>query len=310
MLSVSQVVKQYSTVRAVDGVSFTVQAGEVLGLLGPNGAGKTTTIRMILNIIPPDSGVITFDGKPFGADIRNIVGYLPEERGLYRKSTVLNTILYFASLKGVQVAAAKRKAYDLLTRFDLASYYNRKVEELSKGNQQKIQFIIAILHDPALLILDEPFAGLDPINQILLNDIIMELKKAGRAIIFSTHQMEQAEKLCDSICLINRGAIVASGALSTLKQRYGRQSLRLEYEGDGAFLRSLEGVENAQIYENYAELTLSPGVPPSRLFRVIGRSDNGIEISKFESTYPSLNAIFLDLVGHSTPAAQERSGVQ
>ncbi len=308
MLLVSDVAKQYATVRAVDGVSFGVNAGEVLGLLGPNGAGKTTTIRIILNIIRPDAGTITFDGRPFGDDVRNTIGYLPEERGLYRKSTVLNTILYFASLKGIPVAAAKRKAYDLLTRFDLVSHYNRRIEELSKGNQQKIQFIIAILHDPSLLILDEPFAGLDPINQILLSDIIMELRKAGRAIIFSTHQMDQAEKLCDSICLINHGAIVAKGGLSELKQRYGRQSLRLEFEGDGAFLRTLDGVQHAYVYENYAELVLSPGSSPPELFRTIGRSGNELAVTKFESTYPSLNAIFLDLVGHTAVSGKGPNG--
>ncbi len=300
MLTVSHVSKQYATVRAVDDVSLRVSNGEVLGLLGPNGAGKTTTIRMILNIIRPDGGSITFDGKPFDESVQNSVGYLPEERGLYRKSTVLNTILYFATLKGIPFAEGRRRAYTLLNRFGLSSSHNRKVEELSKGNQQKIQFIIAILHDPALLILDEPFSGLDPINQILLNEVIMEQKRAGKTIIFSTHQMDQAEKLCDTICLINKGTVVASGVLTDVKQRYGKQAVRVEFDGDGAFLASLPGVDRAYLYEHYAELTLTPDVAHGDVFREIARRSDHVDVRRFEITYPSLNAIFLDLVGHES----------
>jgi ABC-2 type transport system ATP-binding protein len=297
MVRVSEIRKQYSTLLAVDGVSLEARRGEILGLLGPNGAGKSTTIRMILNIISPDGGTVEFDGKPFSTAIQNAIGYLPEERGLYRKSTLINTILYFASLRGLPVATAKQRAYELLRRFDLLNYHNRKVEELSKGNQQKVQFIIAILHDPALVILDEPYSGLDPINQILLTDILMELKKKGTAIIFSTHVMDQAEKLCDAICLINKGKVVVQGPLGEVKSRFGTQSLRIEYEGDGSFLDLLPDVRNVVRYENYSELTVADGVTPSRVLRSIVQHPAGLEIRKFEVAQPSLNAIFLELVG-------------
>ncbi len=294
MLTVSHVRKQYSTVLAVDGVSLAIRRGQILGLLGPNGAGKTTTIRMILNVIRPDTGSITFDGKPFDEGVRDRIGYLPEERGLYRKSTLLNTILYFASLKSVEKSEAKRRAYDWLKRFDLLNYFNQSVEALSKGNQQKVQFIISILHEPQLVILDEPFSGLDPVNQILLKDILMELKQQGKAIIFSTHQMDQAEKLCDTLCLINKGKVVLEGEVGAAKERYGKNTVHLEFDGDGAFLRNLPAVKTAYLYENFAELILADHASASEVLRDITQK---VDVKKFEMTQPSLNAIFLELVG-------------
>ncbi|MBI1805336.1 MAG: ATP-binding cassette domain-containing protein [Ignavibacteriae bacterium] len=298
MLNVSHVRKQYSTVLAVDDVSLTVQRGQILGLLGPNGAGKTTTIRMILNIIRPDAGMITFDGKLFDETIRNNWGYLPEERGLYRKSTLLNTILYFASLKGMEKNEAKRRAYDWLKRFDLLNCFNQPVEALSKGNQQKVQFIISILHQPHLVILDEPFSGLDPLNQILLKDILMELKHQERAIIFSTHQMDQAEKLCDILCLISKGRVVLDGEVAAVKNRYGNNTVHLEYDGDGSFLKMLASIKTAHIYENFAELILEDHSSPSDVLREIAQK---VDVKKFEMSQPSLNAIFLALVGNPGP---------
>lgn len=298
MLNVSHLRKEFSTVVAVDDVSLQVKRGEVLGLLGPNGAGKTTTIRTILNIIQPDAGSITFDGKLFEGSIRNAIGYLPEERGLYRKNKLLNTILYFASLRGVEIAEAKRRAYEWLKRFDLLNYYERKVEELSKGNQQKVQFIISILHDPQLVILDEPFTGLDPINQILLKDILLELKQRGRAIIFSTHQMDQAERLCDNICLINKGRVVLEGSLVDVKNRYGKNTIHIEYEGDGTSLSSIPSVKAAHVYENFAELVLDGDCQPHEVLRDIASK---LAIRKFETSQPSLNTIFLELVGGVRP---------
>jgi ABC-2 type transport system ATP-binding protein len=294
MLAVSHLRKEYSTVRAVDDVSLGVRRGEILGLLGPNGAGKTTTVRAILNMIKPDSGTVTFDGKPFDETVQNSIGYLPEERGLYRKNKLLPMIQYFASLKGVRPQEAKRRAYSWLKRFDLLNYYQQKVEALSKGNQQKVQFIISVLHDPTLVILDEPFSGLDPINQNLLKDIFMELKQAGKAVIFSTHQMEQAEKLCDRICLINRGRVVLEGAMAEVKGRYGKNAVHLEFDGDGTFLQSHPGIEAAHLFENYAELTLRDSVSAPALLRDIAAR---LEIRKFETTQPSLTAIFLSAVG-------------
>ncbi|HTK80969.1 MAG TPA: ATP-binding cassette domain-containing protein [Bacteroidota bacterium] len=294
MLKVSNIRKQYSSVLAADNVSLEARRGAILGLIGPNGAGKTTTIRMILNIIQPDSGSITYDDKPFNQGVRDIIGYLPEERGLYRKNKLLNAIMYFASLRGVPADEAKRRAYDWLKRFDLLNYYDRKIEELSKGNQQKVGFIISVLHDPQLVILDEPFSGLDPINQINLKDILLELKKLGKAIIFSTHQMDHAEKLCDDICLINSGKVILEGSLPDIKSRYGKNTIQLIYDGDGAFMHSLAGVKTAHVYENFAELVLSTSNHHNELLIELAKN---INVRKFERVEPSLNAIFLELVG-------------
>lgn len=294
MLTVSHIHKRYSTVVAVDDVSFEARRGEILGLLGPNGAGKTTSIRMVLNIIRPDKGTITYDGSPFTDETRNIIGYLPEERGLYRKNKLLNTIGYFASLRGIAAKEARKRAAYWLKRFDLATYGDRKAEELSKGNQQKVQFIISILHEPALVILDEPFSGLDPINQILLKDILLELKSKGVAVIFSTHQMEHAERLCDSITLINRGKVVLQGALKEVKNRFGRNNIHVEFDGDGSFLATHPSIQTIHRYENFAELELTDGTRPQEILRELSAR---LDIRKFEMVQPSLNAIFLELVG-------------
>jgi ABC-2 type transport system ATP-binding protein len=294
MLSVQHLRKTFSTVVAVDDVSFDVQRGEIFGLLGPNGAGKTTTIRAILNILLPDSGIITFDGQPFSAQTRNLVGYLPEERGLYRKSRLLDTILYFSDLRGMPRHDAKRKAMLWLERFGLADRANRKVEELSKGNQQKVQFITSVLHNPPLLIMDEPFTGLDPVNQLLFQDVFQELRQQGKAIIFSTHQMDQAERLSDSLCLINRGRVVLGGSVREVKQRYGSNTLHVEFEGDGEFLRSVPGVRRAMVYANAAEIDLAPDVKVSS---VIHDMNGRLELRKLELREPSLQSIFLQVVG-------------
>ena len=302
MLSASHLRKQFAHVLAVDDVSLSTSPGKILGVLGPNGAGKTTTIRMLLNIYQPDSGTVAFDGKPFDEAVRNRIGYLPEERGLYRKSKLLHTILYFAKLKGIPAPEAKKRAYVWLERFNLLSYYERKVEELSKGNQQKVQFIISILHDPEYVILDEPFSGLDPLNQILLKDILLELKHQGKSIIFSTHQMDQAERLCDAICLINAGRVVLEGEVQEVRRRYGKNAAVLEYEGDGSFLERLPAVKSAHVYENYAEVLLRDGHSPNELLPELAQR---LVIRKFEIVQPSLNAIFLEIVGGKNPAQKE-----
>jgi len=294
MLKVTNLRKEYDTVVAVDGVSLEVRRGELFGLLGPNGAGKTTIIRTILNIIQPDSGEITFNGKSFVKEMWNDIGYLPEERGLYRKSKIVNTILYFASLKGISVKEAKPLVYYWLERFGLKSEGHRKIEELSKGNQQKVQLIISILHRPQLLILDEPFTGLDPVNQILLKDVLLELRQKDVAIIFSTHQMEQVEKMCDTICLINKGKQVLSGELHEIKKRYGTNSIHLEYEGDGEFLKGFDFIRRADVYQNYAELELSDISKSSEL--LLGLQGK-LTLRKFEIVEPSLNSIFINAVG-------------
>ncbi len=294
MLRVTNLRKEFENVIAVDDVSLEVQRGELFGLLGPNGAGKTTTIRTVLNIIQPDSGEITFDGRAFHPEMWNIIGYLPEERGLYRKSKILNTILYFAGLKGIPPNEAKPLAREWLERFEMKDVGHRRVEELSKGNQQKIQLICALVHHPQLLILDEPFSGLDPVNQILLKDILLELRRQNVAIIFSTHQMEQVEKLCDNICLIDKGREVLGGSLMEIKKTYGTNSVHLEFEGDGTFLKDIPLVKRADVYQNYAELELNDIQQSHELLSTI----NGkLALRKFEIVEPSLNSIFINVVG-------------
>lgn len=294
--------KEFATVVAVDGVSFEIQAGEIFGLLGPNGAGKTTTIRIILNILEPDAGTVTFDGRPFSPEMRDRIGYLPEERGLYRKSRLLDTILYFAELRGMKRAIARSEALRWLERAGLSAYRDRKVEELSKGNQQKVQFIVSIIHNPALVVLDEPFSGLDPVNQILLMDIFQEMKQAGKAIVFSTHQMDQAEKLSDALCLINHGKVVLGGTVRDVKKRYGSNSVHVEFDGDGGFMKSLPGVRRAILYENAAELDLAPD---ARTQDLLGAMNTRVELRKFELLEPSLQSIFIQTVGgaEGVPAA-------
>ncbi|MDI6803165.1 MAG: ATP-binding cassette domain-containing protein [Bacteroidota bacterium] len=294
MLTVKNIRKEFSTVVAVDDVSFEVKRGEVFGLLGPNGAGKTTTIRTILNIIQPNRGDILFDGKPFDGAIRNKLGYLPEERGLYKKNKLLNTIIYFATLKGVPQTEARKRAYDWLKRLDLLAYADRKVEELSKGNQQKVQFIIAILHNPELIILDEPFSGLDPVNQIVLKDLFMEMKDKGKAIIFSTHMMEQAEKLSDKICLINHGRVVIEGKLSEVKSRFGKNTVHIEFDGDAEFLKATNGIDKLLLYENSAEFEISDHQVGTNLLAELVQK---LKIRKYEMIEPSLHSIFLSMVG-------------
>ncbi len=294
MLKVRNLRKEFETVVAVDDVSLEVHRGELFGLLGPNGAGKTTTIRTVLNIIQPDSGEITFDGKPFTQEMWNIIGYMPEERGLYRKSRILDTILYFAALKGIAAKEAKPLALQWLDRFELRGMGNRKVEELSKGNQQKVQLICSLIHSPRLLILDEPFSGLDPVNQILLKDILLGERLKGVAIVFSTHQMEQVEKMCDNICLINKGRPVLGGALADIKKQYGTNSVHLEYEGDGSFLKNISYVKRADVYQNYAELELTD-IARSR--ELLAGLDDKLALRKFEIVEPSLNSIFINVVG-------------
>ncbi|HEX9614362.1 MAG TPA: ATP-binding cassette domain-containing protein [Bacteroidota bacterium] len=302
MLKVTNLRKEFDTVVAVDGVSLEVHRGELFGLLGPNGAGKTTTIRTVLNIIKPDRGEISFDGQPFSPATWNIIGYLPEERGLYRKSKIINTILYFAALKGVKSDEAKARAQRWLVRFGLQDRANDKVEELSKGNQQKIQLITSLLHNPQLLILDEPFAGLDPVNQVLLKDVLMELRQQNIAIIFSTHQMEQVEKLCDNICLINKGKPVLEGPLRQIKKNYGTNSVHLEFEGDGGFLRTMPAVKRADVYQNYAEIEL---IDPARSAELLRSLDGKLQLRKFEVVEPSLHSIFINVVGPSAEREPE-----
>ncbi|MBS4028447.1 MAG: ATP-binding cassette domain-containing protein [Ignavibacteriales bacterium] len=297
MISVLNLRKQFSNVTAVDDVSFKAQRGKIFGLLGPNGAGKTTTIRLLLNILSPDDGQITFDGFAFSSALQNKIGYLPEERGLYRKSKLLNTIIYFATLKGLSESEAKKKAKEWLARFELLNYAERRIQELSKGNQQKVQFICSLLHNPEYVILDEPFSGLDPVNQLLMREIFLEQRKAGKVVIFSTHIMEHAEKLCDELILINKGKIVLDGTVSEAKKRFGKNAIYIEFDGDGSFLSSMNNVAKCQLFQNYAELELNNNESPSEFLRTIVAQLN---VTKFETKEPSLYSIFLELVGNDS----------
>jgi ABC-2 type transport system ATP-binding protein len=303
MLDVQAVRKQFDSTVAVDGVSFVVSRGEIFGLLGPNGAGKTTTIRMILNILEADSGTVTYDGKSFSEETRNVVGYLPEERGLYKKSKLIDTILYLAELRGLPRPVARREAMHWLERMGLVGQEQRRTEELSKGNQQKVQFICSVIHDPVLVVLDEPFSGLDPINQILMKDVLQELKQRDKAVIFSTHQMDQAERLSDTICLINRGKVVLGGTVRDVKKRYGKNSLHLEFDGDGAFMAVLPGVQRALLYERSAELELTGG---TQLRDILTLVNHRVDLRKVELLEPSLHSIFINTVGE--PAVTQAVG--
>ncbi|MFA4838254.1 MAG: ATP-binding cassette domain-containing protein [Candidatus Neomarinimicrobiota bacterium] len=239
MLEIRNVTKTFNKTLAVDSLSFEVPQGSVFGLLGPNGAGKTTTIRMIMNIIQPDSGHIFYNGESIQRSRYKRVGYLPEERGLYQKMKLKETIVYLARLKGLSPSDASKRTDHFLDRFELTDYSQRKIEELSKGNQQKVQFIIAVIHDPVLVILDEPFSGLDPVNQLLLKDIITELKQNETTVIFSTHQMEQVERMCNEICLISQGKRILYGDLAQIKKDFGTQSVSLEFTGDAKELEDV-----------------------------------------------------------------------
>ncbi len=293
MLEVKNIRKEFKNLIAVDGVSFTVEPGKIFGLLGPNGAGKTTTIRMILDIIKPTSGGILIEGKAPGKDFHNTTGYLPEERGLYKKSTVIDIIKYFGSLKGMSASAAEKTGLAWLKRLDIADYKKRKVQELSKGNQQKIQFIISVIHDPSVLVLDEPFSGFDPINQELVRDEILRLKGEGKTIILSTHQMDLAEKMCEAIFLINKGREVASGALKEVKRKFGKEFIKIEYEGEADFIRTLPGVKQADLYGNFGEIEMNDGIDPHSILPSIFEK---VSLRGFSIEAPTLNRIFIDTI--------------
>jgi len=294
MLQASHLRKTFTSLVAVDDVSLTARAGKILGLLGPNGAGKTTTIRMILNILRPDRGHVSYEGRPFSKEVTSIIGYLPEERGLYRKSRLQDTVLYFAELRGMTRSAARVAAGRWFRKFGLEGQEGRRMEELSKGNQQKIQFILAVVHDPRLLILDEPFSGLDPVNQELMKEILLDLREEGKALVFSTHQMEQAEEMSEDITLIDRGTVVLAGGLTEVKKRYGKNSIRVEFGGDGTKLRQVDGIGRIALSPNAAEIELMGGGDPQNILKqLVGL----VEVRSFEVVQPSLRSIFMNAVG-------------
>ncbi len=291
-IELTDITKSFGRGNVVDGVSFTVDPGEILGLIGPNGAGKTTTIRMMMDIIKPDTGHIAVLGHRLTEAAKDRIGYLPEERGLYRKLSVRQSLLYIGTLKGMTPERAEHRATELLTRTGMAAHADKKVEELSRGMSQIIQFLITIIHEPELIVLDEPFANLDPVNSELLKSIIFELRTAGTAIILSTHRMNEVEEMCDRVFMINKGRGVLYGELAKIKAGYRKNAVFLEYEGT---LGDIEGATISRTGEGRAELTLADGTEPQQVLEELLR--RGMTINLFQVSTPPLNDIFLQVVG-------------
>lgn len=294
VIEVENISKSFGDTRAVRNVSFNVPKGRIFGLLGPNGAGKTTAIRIINHILIADSGSVTINGIPVSPKTQSMIGYMPEERGLYKKMKVGEQLIYLARLKGLTRTEAEKKTHYWLDRFDAADWYNKKVGELSKGMSQKIQFIATIAHDPDIYIFDEPFSGLDPINSEMLKEIVIELREKGNTILFSTHRMEQVEQMCDEICLFNKGRAVLKGNLRNIKQKFGKNTVNIEFEGDHSFLDELKDVRINNRSTNFAEIRVLNGQNTQDILKT---AMNHAEIFKFERVEPSLTEIFISTVG-------------
>jgi len=293
VIDVQNVSKHFGKATAVNQVSFGVEKGQIFGLLGPNGAGKTTTIRMINHILNPDTGSISILGEAVSPKSQERIGYLPEERGLYKKMKVFDQLMYLAQLKGLRYMAAKTAIEFWLDRFEASSWKKKEVSELSKGMSQKIQFIATVAHDPEIYIFDEPFSGLDPINSEMLKEVILGEKKRGKTILFSTHRMEQVEQMCDDICLFNQGKAVLQGNLQSIKQSFGNNTVLLDFIGDSEFLNQLEGVRINNRSTNFAEIRLLEGASPQHILEIAMKH---AEIQRFEIVQPSLQDIFISTV--------------
>jgi ABC-2 type transport system ATP-binding protein len=298
VVQLAGVTKAYESKVAVHDLSLSIDAGQMFGLLGPNGAGKTSSIRMMMGITLPDSGQVSLFNKPFERQSLESVGYLPEERGLYKKMKVLEQLIFFGELHGLSKEEARKRAMDWTKRLEIDDVLAKKTEELSKGMQQKIQFIGSLLHDPGLIVMDEPFSGLDPVNAKLLEQTLIELKEQGKAILFSTHRMDQVEKLCDSICLINNGEAVLEGRMREIKSRYERNRVIVEFEGSAAFLSSPE-IAEAKNFSGHAEIKLRPHGNAQKLLQ---EASAMATIYRFELVEPSLEEIFIQTVGGKADA--------
>ena len=294
IVQLENVRKAYDSKVAVEGLSIMIEPGTLFGLLGPNGSGKTSSIRMMIGITMPDSGVVKLFGEPFRREHLQRVGYLPEERGLYKKMKALDQIIFLGCLHGLDAATARKRALEWCERLQILDAIEKKTEELSKGMQQKIQFICALLHEPDLIIMDEPFSGLDPVNATLLQDTLVEERKKGRAVLFSTHRMDQVEKLCDSIALVHQGRLVLSGSMREVKARYPQNRVQVVFEGDDSFLRH-PSIAEAKNYSGHAEIKLrADSLDAQPLLSEAVR--NGTRIMRFEVTSPSLEDIFIEKV--------------
>lgn len=294
-LEVKGLNKHFGKLHAVKDVSFNIPEGAIFGLIGRNGAGKTTTIRMIMDIIGPDSGEVLLRGAKVDRTFKDKVSYLPEERGLYKKMKVVDVLNFLMEIKGIKPASVKDKMHHYLEKFQLADRHNSKIEDLSKGNQQKVQFIATILSDPEFLILDEPFSGLDPVNTGLLKDIIVDLKNEGKVIIFSTHLMDFAERMCDQIALIHHGELILNGSLKDIKAQYAQRNISLVYEGDISFLKNHALVESINDHGNSTGIRVKRNEDTQPLLRLL--LDNNIIVKKFDANDISLQEIFLEVAG-------------
>lgn len=291
-VEVNHLCKSYTGVTAVNDLTFSLDHGEILGLIGPNGAGKSTTIKVILDFMKPDSGEVKIFGQQMNEALKDLIGYLPEERGLYKRLTATDLILYLASLKGMDKATAEKKAHVLLEQTGMLENKKKKNKEMSKGMGQLIQFIVTVIHDPELIILDEPFAGLDPVRTETVQSIIGNLRDEGKAIILSTHQMNKVEELCDRVLMINKGRTILYGDLMETREKFRRNSVQVTVEGE---IGDLPGVIDRKLTNGSVELVLAPGTTPQTILDRL--RDQGITINRFEVTTPSLNEIFLNIVG-------------
>jgi ABC-2 type transport system ATP-binding protein len=293
--------KTFGDFVAVNDVSLRVPAGSIYGFLGPNGAGKTTTIRMMMSIFYPDSGRIEILGQPNSEIVKDRIGYLPEEKGLYKNMTAIDLVTYFGRLKGMTRKAARASGAQLLAKFGLGEWIGAKAKALSKGMGQKVQILSTMMHDPELLILDEPFSGLDPVNTEVVRDLILEMKRAGKTVIFSTHVMEHAEQICDHVVLINKGRVLIDGPITKVRSS-GGSTIQLDYDGDGAILKKLTGVTRVNDAGKHAEFVLAPGTEPDDLLaQIVGK----VKVRRFDTREASLHEIFVRAVGSDTSVRGE-----
>ena len=300
-VQINNVAKRFGKTEAVKDVSFNVEAGEIFGLLGPNGAGKTTTIRMMMDIFKPDAGSINLFGGPLDMAKKQRIGYLPEERGLYKDQKLEPTLIYFATLKGVDEKTARRRLDEWLERLDLAEHRQKKVQELSKGMQQKAQIIATLLHDPDLVVIDEPFSGLDPVNTRLVKQILIDMQEAGKSIIMSTHQMYQVEAMCNRIALLNKGKTVLYGQVNEIKRNFAGNAILLEGQGDFA---ELPGVLEMRKHNGTWQLALEVGTDPQHVLQTL-TARSGVRLERFELAEPSLEDIFVNVVGGHVDEGEE-----
>jgi len=302
IVELENVRKAYDTKVAVHGLSIRIEPGTMFGLLGPNGSGKTSSIRMMIGITVPDSGTVSLFNQPFERKLLNRVGYLPEERGLYKKMKVIEQLVFLGQLHGLDAATALKRSHAWCERMEITEAIPKKTEELSKGMQQKIQFIAALLHEPDLIIMDEPFSGLDPVNATLLQDTLVDLRKEGKAVLFSTHRMDQVEKLCDNIALISGGKLVLSGGMREVKSRYPRNRVQITFEGNDAFLHH-PTIAEAKNYNGQAEIKLRPSTDnEADAQAILAQAITMARISRFEVMEPTLEEIFIEAVGGKVDA--------